>query len=137
VIYSAGSFVMFVFTLYCLLDVILTDTTSVRNLPKMAWLLLVIFLPLLGGIAWLVAGRPEHAGAAPGSTSSQRPAGYRYSTRGNPVRQPPPTRRSPGPPARRGPAPRGPDDDPAFLEELERRLRPPGDGTTRDPDTDR
>jgi hypothetical protein len=44
---------------YCLIDVIQTPDDSVRNLPKMTWLLLVFFLPLVGSVAWLAAGRPE------------------------------------------------------------------------------
>jgi hypothetical protein len=125
---GAGSLLMFAFTLYCVLDVILSEAVLVRNLPKLTWLLLVLFVPLIGGIAWLVAGRPETAGAAPGSHISRgRPPGYRYSTRGNPVR--PPTGRSdvPGPRDRRAlpPAPQGPDDDPEFLRDIAERLRRP------------
>ena len=30
-----------------------------RNLQKTIWLLIVLFFPLAGSVAWLVAGRPE------------------------------------------------------------------------------
>lgn len=43
---------------YCALNVITTPESEVRNLPRMVWLLLVLFFPVVGGIAWLVAGRP-------------------------------------------------------------------------------
>lgn len=43
---------------FCLVQVISTDSTRVRHLPKVAWVLLVLFFPLVGSIAWLVAGRP-------------------------------------------------------------------------------
>jgi hypothetical protein len=43
---------------YCVLNVITTPEGEVRNLPKTAWLLLCLFFPVVGGIAWLVAGRP-------------------------------------------------------------------------------
>ena len=43
---------------YCVLNVITTPEAQVRNLPKLLWLLLVIVIPIVGGIAWLVAGRP-------------------------------------------------------------------------------
>ena len=129
-----GSLLVTLFLLYCVLDVILTDTALIRNLPKLVWLLLVVVIPPIGGLAWFVAGRPETAGLAPGSQSSRRPEGYRYSTRGNPVHPHPSTRRPGGPPPpRRTTGPKGPDDDPAFLEELERRLRRPDE----DADTDR
>ena len=49
---------------YCLIDCIQTDSVLVRNLPKAAWVLLIVFLPLVGGIAWLVAGRPERGATA-------------------------------------------------------------------------
>lgn len=47
-----------VLLVYCVLNVITTPEHEVRNLPKLAWLVLVVVLPLAGGIAWLVAGRP-------------------------------------------------------------------------------
>lgn len=47
--------------LYCIFDVVTTDEGLVRNLPKFVWLMLVIFLPDIGSIVWLVAGRPERA----------------------------------------------------------------------------
>ncbi|GGC63509.1 PLDc_N domain-containing protein [Hoyosella rhizosphaerae] len=50
--------VTFVVLVACLIDIILTDNTRVRNLPKPLWILLVIFLPLAGSVVWLVAGRP-------------------------------------------------------------------------------
>jgi hypothetical protein len=45
--------------IFCLLDVISTDEFAVRNLSKVWWVILVLFFPLVGSIAWLVAGRPE------------------------------------------------------------------------------
>ena len=47
---------------YCLVDAIGTDESRVRHLPKVGWLLVILFFPLAGSIAWLVAGRPEEAG---------------------------------------------------------------------------
>ena len=48
--------------IFCILDVISTDEVLCRSLPKMIWLLLVIFLPDVGSIAWLLIGRPVGAG---------------------------------------------------------------------------
>ncbi|AWB92397.1 PLDc N-terminal domain-containing protein [Aeromicrobium chenweiae] len=45
--------------IFCLIDVITTDESVCRNLGKTVWLLLVLFLPAIGSIAWLVAGRPQ------------------------------------------------------------------------------
>jgi hypothetical protein len=44
---------------FCLIECIQTPADEVRNLPKTGWVLLIIILPLIGGIAWLVAGRPN------------------------------------------------------------------------------
>jgi hypothetical protein len=70
---SLGFIVVLAIWIYALLDLIQTDDTLVRNLPKLAWLLLVIFVPLVGSIAWIIAGRPLYAGWVPGGSHS-RPA---------------------------------------------------------------
>jgi len=44
---------------YCLIDCVQADADRVRNLAKGWWIVLIVLLPLVGGIAWLVAGRPE------------------------------------------------------------------------------
>ena len=31
---------------------------EIRALPKIVWLLIVLFVPTIGSIAWLIAGRP-------------------------------------------------------------------------------
>ena len=55
--------------IYCILDVIATDDALVRNLSKGMWLLIVIFLPDIGSLAWLLLGRPMYAGWRPGDTN--------------------------------------------------------------------
>jgi hypothetical protein len=44
---------------FCLVDAIGSPADRIRNLPKVVWVLLILFFPLVGSIAWLVAGRPE------------------------------------------------------------------------------
>jgi hypothetical protein len=64
--------------IYCIIDVITSDEGSIRHLPKLLWLLIVIFLPDIGSIVWLVAGRPERAGfriGDPGYRPPRRPLG--------------------------------------------------------------
>jgi hypothetical protein len=46
---------------FCVIDIIQSDEYAVRNLARGWWLVLVIVMPLVGGIAWLVAGRPQGA----------------------------------------------------------------------------
>jgi hypothetical protein len=54
------AFVVFGLWLYCIYDVITTDDVHVRNLPKMVWLFVVIFLFDIGALAWLLLGRPQN-----------------------------------------------------------------------------
>src|SRR5436309_2419073 len=42
--------------IFCIIDVITTPEQRARNLPKVAWLLIVILLVDIGSIAWLIAG---------------------------------------------------------------------------------
>jgi hypothetical protein len=53
-----GLFVMAMWV-FCLVEVIGSSEGEIRNLPKVPWLLIVLFFPLAGSIAWLVAGRPQ------------------------------------------------------------------------------
>jgi Phospholipase_D-nuclease N-terminal len=92
--------------LYCIFDVIATEDALVRNLPKIVWLFIVIFLPDVGSIAWLILGRPLRAGLAPGDTTYRKPASSgRFG--------------SSAPEAR----PIAPDDDPRFLAEIDDRAK--------------
>ncbi|WP_260430793.1 PLD nuclease N-terminal domain-containing protein [Nocardioides sp. LS1] len=72
--------VSFALWVYCLIDVISTPEARMRNLPKVVWVLLVLIFPLVGSIAWLVAGRAEtnarrsaHEREAPGFPEYDRP----------------------------------------------------------------
>jgi hypothetical protein len=58
---------------YCIFDVISTDEALIRNMPKGIWLMIVIFLPDIGSLAWLFLGRPANAGWRPGDTSVRQP----------------------------------------------------------------
>ncbi|GLK07791.1 PLDc N-terminal domain-containing protein [Streptosporangium carneum] len=85
------------FWLYCLFDAITTPDEETRNLPKLLWVIIVLLLPLAGGVFWLLLGRPNGpraAGTLPPGDGRARPQ-----------------------------APKGPDDDPDFLRDLDRRLR--------------
>jgi hypothetical protein len=48
----------FALWVYCLVSVIISDEGRIRHLSKIAWLLIVLFFPFVGSIAWLMAGRP-------------------------------------------------------------------------------
>jgi hypothetical protein len=51
-------------------DVLATPRARVRRLPKRRWLVLTSFLPLVGSVAWLLAGRPV--------SGSRRTSGRRH-----------------------------------------------------------
>lgn len=93
---------LFFLWVYCIIDVIASDATLVRNLPKLVWLFVVIILVDVGSIAWLALGRPRGAALTPGATSPR------------PQRQ-----------QRASSGPVGPDDSPHFLKSIEdeRRLK--------------
>lgn len=98
--------VMLAVWVFCVVDVMTTPARQVRNLPKLAWVFIVVLLFNLGAIAWLVAGRP-----------------WNLSTRDVSIR-------TPGAPSMRPKAVRGrptnPDDDPEFLASLRTQAREQG-----------
>lgn len=51
--------IAFALWVYCLVDAIGTPAQRVRNLPKVAWIFIILLFPMIGSIAWLVAGRPD------------------------------------------------------------------------------
>lgn len=63
------------FWLWALLDVISTDRSRTRNLPKLAWLALVVLFGAIGALAWLLLGRPVGATFAPGGATLRRGEG--------------------------------------------------------------
>jgi len=106
----------------CFIDVLLTPDGAQRNLPKLAWVFIVLLVPDLGSIAWLVAGHPwQNSGARPRSTG----AASRFPEYDRPGRY----------------VPSNPDDDEEFLaglrkraEDQRRRAREQSTGETPDSD---
>lgn len=88
-----------------LISCLSAEDDEIRTLPRFGWVLVILFLPLVGAIAWFVAGRPLPAnavtpqlGTGPG-TDFRGPSG---------TERPRPRRR-----------PVAPDDDPEFLRSLD------------------
>ncbi|HET9444358.1 MAG TPA: PLD nuclease N-terminal domain-containing protein, partial [Acidimicrobiales bacterium] len=75
--------VLLAFWIWAILDVIATEERLIRNLPKFAWLMLVIFLSSIGALAWVLLGRPAGAGWRPGDTAP-RPARRAYGPEDSP-----------------------------------------------------
>ncbi|MEU5387969.1 PLD nuclease N-terminal domain-containing protein [Kitasatospora cineracea] len=86
---------------WAFIDCLTTPEDEVRHLPKVVWVIIVLFFPLVGSIAWLVAGR-DRTGARRRQVAwpSGPTAGY--------------------PEYERPRRPLAPDDDPEFLASLKR-----------------
>lgn len=61
------------FLVFCLVDCFQTPEERVRTLPKVVWVLLIIIIPIVGGVAWLVAGRTPLRPADGGGRPPRRP----------------------------------------------------------------
>ncbi|MFY1619683.1 PLD nuclease N-terminal domain-containing protein [Micromonospora sp. WMMD736] len=79
-----------------LISCLSAEEGQIRALPRIAWVLIILFFPLVGSIAWFVAGRE------PGT--SARTAW-------------------PGPAGRQPRRPLAPDDDPEFLRSVQDRAK--------------
>lgn len=92
-------------TVYALFHCIQTKDEDVPNLPKLIWILLIVFVPFVGPITWILMERS--ASRKRGGGSAARPASR----------------------------PTAPDDDPDFLRWLDRnRPDPPKDPDSDDPE---
>jgi hypothetical protein len=93
--------------LFAVIDCLSRDDGEIRGLPKVLWVLVILLFPLLGSIAWFIAGRPRGAalpGRGSGGTGGERRFGRSTggSTGGRVV---------------------APDDDPDFLRRLDEQRR--------------
>ena len=57
-----------IFTIYSLVDCAGTDISAIRNLPKWAWILIIILISPIGAIAYWIAGRPRRPGTPRGGS---------------------------------------------------------------------
>lgn len=46
-----------IFIVYAVIDCALTDTYRVRGVPKAVWILVILFIPVIGGLLWFIIGR--------------------------------------------------------------------------------
>lgn len=62
-----GGLAALAFAVYAIVDCALTERARVRGLPRWAWILLILVLPVLGGVLWFLIGngRMEQARSAP------------------------------------------------------------------------
>jgi hypothetical protein len=120
------------FVLPCMLDITITPDSEFTTFGKGTWLLIAGAFWIFGAVAWLMIGRPQRPSFL--HFSSPYPAGGFGPAEA--------LRRHPAAQAAGGfsetiggvaflaaPRPLGPDDDPDFLLELERRIREGRDGS--------
>ncbi|MFZ9762672.1 MAG: PLDc N-terminal domain-containing protein, partial [Candidatus Nanopelagicaceae bacterium] len=48
--------------IFSIIDCSRTAENNIRSLPKWAWLVIIIFVPAIGSLAWIIAGRPKGNG---------------------------------------------------------------------------
>ncbi len=58
-----GALLAIAFWVYSIVDCALQDATRHRGVSKPVWILIVILLPVLGGILWFVIGRTRRSPA--------------------------------------------------------------------------
>ncbi|MBX7268586.1 PLDc_N domain-containing protein [Micromonospora sp. Llam7] len=90
--------VQVVLAVCALISCLSAEEDGIRHLPRIAWVLIILFFPLVGSIAWFVAGRERKTAGTPASWGGA------------------------GRPAERA-RPAAPDDDPEFLRSIEERSR--------------
>lgn len=79
--------------IYALIDLAGTPKNRVPGFSRLGWTFVIVVAPVLGPLAWIIARRPAPAAAHPDAPRAlRRPA---------------------------APAPKGPEDDPAFLKRLD------------------
>ncbi|WP_327678099.1 PLD nuclease N-terminal domain-containing protein [Kitasatospora sp. NBC_00458] len=88
---------------WAFIDCLTTPEDEVKHLPKVVWVIIVLLFPLVGSIAWLVAGKQR------GGPHAAAGAGRRAAGEGHPGYDRP-----------RGGRPLAPDDDPEFLASLKK-----------------
>ncbi|PZG22859.1 hypothetical protein C1I95_04505 [Micromonospora craterilacus] len=89
--------VQVVLAVCALISCLSAEEDDIRHLPRIAWVLIILFFPLVGSIAWFLAGR-------------ERKTAGTWAT-------------GPRPAERRPAQPVAPDDDPEFLRSIEERSR--------------
>lgn len=68
-----ASLVAVALTIYSMIDCARTERHQIRSLPKSAWLLVILLLPLVGAGLWYLLGRPNSAHPGQSAPRSKAP----------------------------------------------------------------
>lgn len=58
--------------IFAIVDAVTSDNWRIRFMPKVAWVLLIVFLPLIGSILWFVLGKERTVAVDHGSFGDPR-----------------------------------------------------------------
>ncbi len=92
---NLGALLLIGLVVYSVVDVLSSEKDERIGLPRWAWVVLLILVPLVGSIVWIAVSRTQRGRPQPGGTIGRALA----------------------------PAPVAPDDDPEFLWTLDQRRR--------------
>jgi hypothetical protein len=87
-----------VLAVLALIGCLSAEDEEIRALPRLVWVVIILFFPIVGAIAWFVAGRPRQAVLDDASAPAQPGPGAGFAERRQPA---------------------APDDDPQFLQSLD------------------
>jgi hypothetical protein len=104
-LYSLFMLVDLALLVAALIDCLSVEEYSIRALPRVAWVFIILLFSPIGAIAWFVAGRPARPVHLSNGTTWRPGSGFPENQR----------------PQREGPL--APDDDPAFLKNLASSLK--------------
>lgn len=65
-----------VLAVFCLVDVVMRSSDDVRYLPRWAWAVIILIVPIVGPVGYLLVGREQRAqavGPAPSGFGPRRP----------------------------------------------------------------
>jgi hypothetical protein len=71
VVFSIAAVV--IFTVFVTVFAASAKKTEVRNLPKWLWIVLCLFVPVAGGVLYLILGRPNRGGSSVTKTRTVAP----------------------------------------------------------------
>ncbi len=57
-----GLVVIVALSIFAAIDSLMTDVRRVRGLPKVLWVVVILFLPVIGAVLWLTLGKDRGRG---------------------------------------------------------------------------
>lgn len=61
-VYIVAGLVIIALTIYAAIDSLMTDKRRTRGLPKFAWVLVILVLPVIGAVLWFTLGKDRGKG---------------------------------------------------------------------------